>query len=96
MQRTGRDVRLLSVVDVLEPLSEQELEELAAQCPDICLEQGEDFYRPREHDGGMFLIKEGRVQVYKLTPMGKQLTLVLLGTLICEAHGPRVLYLEEA
>jgi hypothetical protein len=36
------------------------------------------------------------VQAYKLTPMGKQLTLVLLGTLICEAHGPRVLYLEEA
>jgi CRP/FNR family cyclic AMP-dependent transcriptional regulator len=42
------------------------------------LGEGEDFYRPEEHDGGLFLIKEGRVRIYKLTPTGKQLTLVLL------------------
>jgi CRP/FNR family transcriptional regulator, cyclic AMP receptor protein len=69
---------LLSLVDVLEPLSQNELEELAARCLDIHLKRGEDFYRRREHDGGLFLIKEGRVRIYKLSPTGKQLTLVLL------------------
>jgi CRP/FNR family transcriptional regulator, cyclic AMP receptor protein len=72
-----REVRLLSLVDVLEPLSENELRELAARCPDIRLEPGEDFYRQEEHDGGLFLIKEGRVRVYRLNHRGAELTLAL-------------------
>jgi CRP/FNR family transcriptional regulator, cyclic AMP receptor protein len=75
-----RQVKLLSFVDVLEPLSEEELRELAERCPDICLQSGEDFYRPEEHDGGLFLIKEGRVRVYLTTATGKEVTLDLLGS----------------
>ena len=75
-----RQVKLLSFVDVLEPLSEEELRELAEQCPDIRLQSGEDFYRPEEHDGGLFLIKEGRVRVYLTTATGKEVTLDLLGS----------------
>jgi len=75
-----RQVKLLSLVDILEPLSEEELRELAEQCPDIHLRSGEDFYRPEEHDGGLFLIKEGRVRVYLTTAAGKEATLDLLGS----------------
>jgi CRP/FNR family transcriptional regulator, cyclic AMP receptor protein len=75
-----RQVKLLSFVDVLEPLSEEELRELAERCPDIRLQSGEDFYRPEEHDGGLFLIKEGRVRVYLTTATGKEVTLDLLGS----------------
>ena len=75
-----RDVKLLSLVDVLEPLSEEELRELAELCPDISLQGGEDFYRPELHDGGLFLIKEGRVRVYLPTSAGKEVTLELLGS----------------
>jgi CRP/FNR family transcriptional regulator, cyclic AMP receptor protein len=78
MTRARTQIELLSLVDVLEPLAREDLEVLAARCLDIRLERGEDFYRPEEHDGGLFLIKEGRVRIYKLTPTGKQLTLVLL------------------
>jgi hypothetical protein len=53
------EVHRLSVVDVLEPLAEEEPEELDARCPDIRLERGEDFYRSQEHDGELFLIEEG-------------------------------------
>jgi len=74
-----RQVKLLSLVDVLEPLSEGDLRELAERCPDIQLQSGEDFYRPEEHDGGLFLIKEGRVRVYLTTAAGKEVTLDLLG-----------------
>ena len=76
----GREQRVapLSLVDILQPLSEEELEELAARWPDIRLEKGEEFYRRREHNSGLFLIKSGRVRVYRLSLSGKQLTLVLL------------------
>jgi CRP/FNR family transcriptional regulator len=74
-----RDVKLLSLVDVLEHLSEEELRELAQRCTDISLRGREDFYRPELHDGGLFLIKQGHVRVYLKTSVGKEITLDLLG-----------------
>jgi CRP/FNR family cyclic AMP-dependent transcriptional regulator len=79
MPREQSQVKLLSLVDVLEPLSAEELAELATRCPDIRLEKGQEFYQSQQHDGGLYLIKEGRVLVYKLTSSGEQLTLALLG-----------------
>ena len=73
-------LKLLSLVDVLEPLSAEELEELATRCPDIRLDEGQEFYQSQEHVGGLFLIKEGRVLIYKLTSLGRRLTLALHGT----------------
>jgi CRP/FNR family transcriptional regulator len=78
LQQKEQLIKPLSLVDVLEPLSEEELEELAHRCPDTYLYRGEEFYRPKEHEGGLFLIKSGQVMVYKLSPSGKQLTLILL------------------
>ena len=46
---SGERVELLSLVDISEPLSGWG--ELAARCPDIRLEKGEEFYRAEEHDG---------------------------------------------
>ena len=74
-----RVVRLLSLVDVLEPLSEAELKDLAERCPAFPAPDGEDFYSPETHDSGLFLILEGRVRVYLTTPTGKEVTLDLLG-----------------
>lgn len=78
MDRRRQRIEPLSLVDILEPLSEEELEEFAARYPDVRLAEGQGFYRRREDDGGLFLVKSGRVQVYKLSSRGKQLTLVLL------------------
>jgi CRP/FNR family cyclic AMP-dependent transcriptional regulator len=78
--REERDVKLLSLVDVLEPLSEEELRELVQWCTDISLQGGEDFYRPGAHAGGLFFIKEGRVRVYLTTSVGKEVTFDLLGS----------------
>ena len=75
-----RRLKLLSLVDVLEPLSEEELKDLAKRCTHISLRGGEDFYRPELHDGGLFLILEGRVRVYHTAPAGKETTLDLLGS----------------
>ena len=72
-----REVRLLSLVDVLEPLSEEELEEVATRCRDISLDGDEEFFGSEEYDGGLFLLEEGHLVVYKLTSSGTQLTIAL-------------------
>ena len=36
-----REVKLLSLVDVLEPLSEEELEEVSTRCPSFSLDAGQ-------------------------------------------------------
>ena len=75
-----RRAKLLSLVDVLEPLSQEELRRLARRCADISVRDGEDFYRPDQHDGGLFLVLEGGVRVYLTTPSGKEVTLTMLGS----------------
>jgi CRP/FNR family transcriptional regulator len=69
-----REVKLLSLVDVLEPLSEEELEEVSTRCPSFSLDAGQEFYASSEHDGGLFLLEEGHVVIYKRTSSGKQIT----------------------
>jgi CRP/FNR family transcriptional regulator len=69
-----REVKLLSLVDVLEPLSEEELEEVSTRCPSFSLDAGQEFYASSEHDGGLFLLEEGHVVIYKMTSSGKQIT----------------------
>ena len=74
-----RRAKLLSLVDVLEPLSEEEMRTLARLCADISVPDGEEFYSPDQHDGGLFFVLEGGVRVYLATPSGKEVTLTLLG-----------------
>ena len=69
-----REVKLLSLVDVLEPLSEEELEEVSTRCPSFTLDKGQEFYGAQEYDGGLFLLEEGHVVIYKMTSSGKQIT----------------------
>jgi CRP/FNR family cyclic AMP-dependent transcriptional regulator len=74
MMAEEREVKLLSLVDVLEPLSEEELEEVSTRCPSFCLDAGQEFYGSQEYDGGLFLLEEGHVVIYKMTSSGKQIT----------------------
>src|SRR5215217_1891966 len=66
--------KLLSLVDVLEPLSEEELEEVSTRCPSFNLDEGQEFHGSQEHDRGLFLLEEGHVVIYKMTSSGKQIT----------------------
>jgi CRP/FNR family transcriptional regulator, cyclic AMP receptor protein len=72
-----REVKLLSLVDVLEPLSEEELEEVADRCRDVRLDSGQELFGSDEYDGGLFLLEEGHLAIYKLTSSGTQLTVAL-------------------
>ncbi len=70
-------IRLLSLVDIFEPLSPKEIEELNGQLSDRHLEPGEIFYTPDDRSERLFLIWRGRVRVYK-TIEGRELTLAVV------------------
>ena len=79
-------IRLLSMVDVLEPLSREELEEFSRRVPDTHVEQGEIFYTPGDRSEALFMLKRGRVRIYKVAPDGWEFTLgvVEAGTMFGE------------
>lgn len=89
-----QEARIFSGVDVLEPLTQGELDELAGRLPDTELEKGQFLYRPRERGEQLFVLKEGRVRLYRTDMKGRELTLEVLykGTVFGEmALGPRQL-----
>ncbi len=95
-------IRLLSMVDVLEPLSEEELEEFSRRVPDTHIEPGRIFYAPGDRSEALFMLKKGRVRIYKVTPDGRELTLAVVeaGTMFGEmaltAQRMREAYAEAA
>ena len=58
-------IRLLSLVDIFEPLSAEEIQRLNGQLSDIHLEPGEIFYTPQDRSERLFLLWKGRVRIYK-------------------------------
>ena len=69
------EMRLLSAVDILEPLSEEEMEELARHNPDIRLREGEILFTPEEAGERLFILKQGRIRLYKAGSEGQEITL---------------------
>jgi CRP/FNR family transcriptional regulator len=64
------EVELLSRVDIFEGFSKEEireiLDDLLRRNVESNLEAGEVFYTPREPDGKLFILKQGRVRIYKM------------------------------
>src|SRR5829696_687807 len=73
-----KQIRLLSVVDIFVPLSDEEMEELAKQLPDTFLEEGDVLYSPKEGTERLFVLKEGRVQLYEIDESGTEITLSVI------------------
>jgi CRP-like cAMP-binding protein len=65
-----KQVELLSRVDIFESLSKEEVREilhdLLQRNAEIHLGAGEVFYTPRQPDGKLFILKQGRVRIYKM------------------------------
>jgi CRP/FNR family cyclic AMP-dependent transcriptional regulator len=68
-------VRLLSMVDILKPLSREELKDLSLRAPDTNLQEGENFPKPQEEGERLYVLKKGRAQIYEVTPEGEETTL---------------------
>ena len=79
-------IRLLSMVDVLEPLSKEELEEFGRRVPDTHVREGQCLYTPEDQSEALFMLKKGRVRIYKAAPDGWEFTLAMVeaGTMFGE------------
>lgn len=79
-------IRLLSIVDVFEPLSTEEIQRLDERLPDAHLETGDIFYSPDEPSEKVFILRRGKVRIYKVADDGRELTLAVVedGTMFGE------------
>jgi CRP/FNR family cyclic AMP-dependent transcriptional regulator len=74
MMPEEEQVHVLSRVDILEPFSDEELRELLRRNPDTYLQAGELFYSPEDVSEKLFILKKGRVRIFK-TVDSRELTL---------------------
>lgn len=66
-------VRFLSDTDIFRDLSSRELEEIDRQTAMSTCRRGKVFYTPGETGEVLFILKRGRVNLYRINPDGKKL-----------------------
>ncbi len=72
-------MRYLSELTVFRDLTPREMEELNRITTMSTVRKGRVFYRPEEPGEVLFILKEGRVQLYRISPEGKKLVITTLG-----------------
>jgi CRP-like cAMP-binding protein len=72
-------MRYLSELAVFQDLSPREMQELNRITTMSTVPRGRVFYRPEEPGEVLFILKEGRVQLYRISPEGKKLVITTLG-----------------
>lgn len=77
--RLGEEqVKLLRLVDVFEPLSQEEIERINWQHLNTRLAEGEVFFTPMDLCETLFVLQSGRVRLYRANPSGREFTLAVL------------------
>jgi CRP-like cAMP-binding protein len=71
-------LRSLSQIEIFQDLSQREVEEIDRSTTMTTCEPGRVFYAPDETGEVLFLLKKGRVQLYRLSPEGKKLVVATL------------------
>jgi CRP/FNR family transcriptional regulator, cyclic AMP receptor protein len=69
----------LKMVDVFQDLTEQEIEEIDRATTMTTCRRGKIFYMPEDTSEVLFLLKQGRVQLYRISPDGKKLVTATIG-----------------
>lgn len=72
-------MRYLSELTVFQDLTAREMEDLNRITTMSTVQKGRVFYRPEEPGEVLFILKEGRVQLYRISPEGKKLVITTLG-----------------
>lgn len=72
-------VEYLSTIKILQDLTPEELMRMDRAFTMATCKPGRIFYMPDETGEVLFLLKQGRVQLYRLSPQGKKLVVATLG-----------------
>jgi CRP/FNR family cyclic AMP-dependent transcriptional regulator len=69
----------LKMMDVFQDLTEAEIEEIDRATTMSTCRRGKIFYMPEDTSQVLFLLKQGRVQLYRISPDGKKLVIATIG-----------------
>jgi len=72
-------LKYLSTIEIFRDLSRGEIKEIIRQFTMTSCAAGKIFYMPGESGEVLFLLKKGRVQLYRLSPEGKKIVVATLG-----------------
>jgi CRP/FNR family transcriptional regulator, cyclic AMP receptor protein len=73
-------IRLLTLVDIFEPLSRDEIEAIQWKHLNTSVAEGETFYTPMDLCETLFILQRGRVRLYRATPEGREFTIAVVGS----------------
>jgi CRP/FNR family transcriptional regulator, cyclic AMP receptor protein len=71
-------IRLLSLVDIFEPLSREEIETIQWEHLNTTVERGEIFFTPMDLCETLFVLQRGRIRLYRATPEGREFTIAVV------------------
>jgi CRP-like cAMP-binding protein len=69
----------LKMMDIFQDLTEEEIEEIDRATTLTTGRRGKIFYMPEDTSEVLFLLKQGRVQLYRISPDGKKLVIATVG-----------------
>lgn len=72
-------LRYLGEIDIFQDLTPEDMDWMDRVTTMTTCERGRVFYRPNETGEVLFLLKKGRVQLYRISPEGKKLVISTLG-----------------
>jgi CRP/FNR family cyclic AMP-dependent transcriptional regulator len=75
----GDKIGYLRMVDIFRDLSEAEVQEIDRATTITTAHRGKILYMPEETGEVLFMLKEGRVQLYRISPEGKKLVIATIG-----------------
>ena len=69
----------LSMVEIFQDMAPEELKEIQESISMITCPAGKIFYSPNQYGEVIFILKKGKVQIYKMSSEGRKLVLETLG-----------------
>jgi CRP-like cAMP-binding protein len=81
-----RKIEYLEMVDIFQGLSKAEMQEMDRTTTMSTCKPGKIFYQPEDTSEVLFILKKGRVQLYRISPEGKKLVVATIdaGTIFGE------------
>jgi len=81
-----KKINYLQMVDIFQDLSREEMKEMDRTTTMSTCRRGKIFYQPQDSSEVLFILKRGRVQLYRLSPEGKKLVVATIrsGTIFGE------------
>jgi CRP/FNR family cyclic AMP-dependent transcriptional regulator len=79
LARRSDKIGYLQMVDIFQDLTEVEMEEIDRATTITTSRRGKILYMPEDTSEVLFLLKEGRVQLYRISPDGKKLVIATAG-----------------